>query len=57
MANRYNAVMQQCGILKSPAKIYLSLALTDANLGCFFRAVTFAILFQKAHNLCIKAPS
>jgi hypothetical protein len=57
MANRYNAILRQCGILKSPAKIYLSLALTDANLGCFFRAVTFAILFQKAHNLCIKAPS
>ncbi len=32
MARRYNAVLRQHGILKSPNKIYPSLALTDADL-------------------------
>lgn len=43
MANRYNAVLRQYGILKSPAKIYPSLALTDADLAQTKAAIDHAV--------------
>jgi glutamate-1-semialdehyde 2,1-aminomutase len=43
MANRYNAVLRQYGILKSPTKIYPSLALTDADIAQTKAAIDHAV--------------
>jgi glutamate-1-semialdehyde 2,1-aminomutase len=43
MANRYNAVLRQYGILKLPANIYPSLAFTDADLTQTKAAIDHAV--------------